>query len=148
MPDPKNRRRQYLVNRKIQLQFTLLLIVQIAIPTIILGSFIYIINKMYLSCIQKLIGTSVISDPYVQSILNISVLGIGIFLIVSTMLLVFLGIRFTHHIAGPLFKLEKSMEKLLKGESIKPLHFRKSDIIDNIADDFNAIAEKMNQLKK
>lgn len=147
MRSVRNRRRLYLVNRKIQMQFTWLLLIEMAIPTIILGALFYIVNKRYLSFIQRILGESVVSDPYIQSILNFSILSIGVFLIAWILLLLFLGIRVTHHIAGPLYKLEQSMDKLLKGEKIERLHFRKTDVIDEIADKFNAIAEKLSQVK-
>ena len=148
MTDTKNKRRRYLVNRKLQMQFSWLLVIQLAIPTVILGIFLYIVNKMYLSTIQRLVGSSVISDPYIQSILNFSVLAIAVFLLASSMLLIFLGIRLSHHIAGPLYKLEQTLDKLAKGEKVKPLVFRKTDIIDSLAEKFNAIAERLDQLKK
>ena len=144
----KNRRKQYLVNKKIQLQFAWLLIIQIAIPTIVLGTFLYIVNKMYLSCLQRIVGEAVISDPYVQSILNFSVVAIVVFLVISALLLMFLGIRFSHHIAGPLYKLERSMDKLARGEKIKPLSFRNTDLIHSLAAKFNAILEKYEQSKE
>ena len=144
----KNRRRKYLVNRKLQMQFAWLLVVQLSIPTVVLGTFIYIINKMYLSALQRIIGDTVISDPYIQSILNFSVLAILVFLLVSILLLIFLGIRFSHHIAGPIYKLELTMKKLAEGERVNPISFRKSDLTDTLADEFNAIAQKLNLLKK
>ena len=144
----KNRRKRYLVDKKMQLQFAWLLVMQIAIPTIVLGAFLYIVNKMYLTCIQTLIGDSVISDPYIQSILNFSVLAIGVFLIVSTLLVIFLGIRFSHHIAGPLYKLEESMDKIARGEKIAPLCFRNTDLMHSLADKFNTIMERLNQIKQ
>ena len=50
------RRRKYLVNRKLQLQFSSLLILQAAIPIILLGCSLYIVNKIYLFAIQRMIG--------------------------------------------------------------------------------------------
>ncbi len=143
----KNRRKQYLVNKKIQMQFSWLLVIQLVIPTVILGTFLYIINKMYLGCLQRIIGESVISDPYIQGILSFSAVGVIIFLIISAFLLLFLGIRFSHHIAGPLYKLERSMDKLARGEKTQPLHFRSTDLIDSLAAKFNAILERYHQAK-
>ena len=140
------RRRRYLVNKKIQYQFTFLLIIHILVPTVIFGSSMYVMHRMYQSCLQELTGSLA---PLAQNMLYIYVLGLCLFIIVSIMLLTFLGIRFTHHIVGPLYKLGNNIEKLAKGEKIEPLHFRKTDIIkSNIADNFNTIAEKLNLLKR
>ena len=143
----ENRRRKYLVDKKIQWHFTWLLVIHVAVPTMVLGGFLYAVNKMYLSTLQKLVGASTLSDPSIKGILNFSILAIVLFLIVSTVLLIFLGIRFTHHVAGPLYRLERSMDKLMKGEKIEPLHFRKTDIVDRLAEKFNALARKFGQIK-
>ena len=148
MANVKNRRSLYLVNKRVQMQFTWLLLIEVAIPTIILGSLLYIVNKRYLTSIQRIVGESVISDPYIQSILSFSMIGVVMFLIIWMMLLLFLGIRITHHVAGPLYKLEQTIDKMLNGEKIEPLHFRKTDVVDKLADKFNALADRFYQLKK
>lgn len=143
----KNRRKCYLINKKIQMQFSWLLVMQLVIPTVMLGALLYMINKMYLECLQRIIGESVISDPYIQNILSFSVAGIIIFLIISAFLLLFLGIRFSHHIAGPLYKLEKGMNELARGEKTQRLHFRSTDLTNGLAAKFNAILERYRQAK-
>ncbi len=148
MQPPQNRRRQYVVNKRIQFQFAFLLIMQILVPTVILGTSIYVIHNMYRSCLQEVIGASMNLAPETQAMLNLYGLGIVLFLGIAVSLLLFLGIRFSHHVAGPIFKIEKSLEKLAKGEKIDPVYFRKTDMVDNIADNFNAIADKLNLLNK
>ncbi|MFH0839535.1 MAG: hypothetical protein V1883_00775 [Candidatus Omnitrophota bacterium] len=143
----KNRRRRYLVNKKMQLQFTILLIMQAVIPTAILGSSIYVMHRIYQSSLQQLIGVSVNLNTQTQNMLYAYIVSLCLFLIISVTLLMFLGIRFTHHVAGPLYKLEMNIDKLAKGEKIEPIYFRKGDMVDNIADKFNIIAEKLNLLK-
>jgi len=143
-----NRRRRYLVNKKMQLQFVFLLMAQICIPTVALGFSLFVVNNMYLSALQVIVGESVISEPCVQEILFVSVAVVVAFLIVSAALVTFLGVRFSHHIAGPLYKLKDSMARLARGEKVEHIGFRKSDIAEGLAEEFNAIAEKLNRLNK
>jgi len=70
----KERRRQYLVNKALQMQFVRLLVTQSAVPIIILGSSLYIVNKMYLLRMQAIIGSSIISDAEIQGVLNFSIM--------------------------------------------------------------------------
>jgi len=147
MPIIKNRRRRYVVDKKLQTEFTFLMLVQMVVPTLMFGAFIYMVSKMYLSCIQSIIGNSAISDPYVYGILNFLVLSLTGFLIVVISLLIFLGIRFSHHIAGPIYRLKRDMKKLAKGEKIERLRFRKTDMLDGIDEQLNIIAKKLNQIK-
>ena len=89
MAGRRERRKKYLVNERLQMQFSWLLLIQLVIPTVTLGTFLFIINKMYLSSLQKFVGETVISEPYIQSILTLSVLAIVIVLIISGILLIF-----------------------------------------------------------
>ena len=147
MPMIKNRRRRYVVEKKLQTEFTFLMLVQMVIPTLIFGVFIYLGSKMYLSCIQSIIGNSAISDPYVDGILNFLLLSLAGFLIVVVLLLIFLGIRFSHHVAGPIYRLKRDMKKLAKGDKIEHLQFRKTDMLNGIDEQLNIIAKKLNQIK-
>lgn len=143
-----NRRRKYLVNKRLQLQFVLLLVMQAAIPIILLGCSLYIVNKIYLSTIQRMIGELVISDVDIQAILTFSIHAVVALLVITAILLTFIGIRFSHHIAGPVYKLEESMDKLARGEEVEPLHFRKGDAVNGLAEKFNIIIKKLNQAKR
>lgn len=144
----RERRRQYLVNRKLQMQFVRLLITQAAVPIIMLGMSLYLINKMYLFRLQAIVGNSIMSDAEVHAILNFSIVAMLGLLVITGLLLAFLGIRFSHQVAGPLHKLESSMDKLARGEKVELIHFRKTDIMDGLGDKFNIIARKLDQVKQ
>lgn len=144
----KNRRRLYLVNKGLQLEFVRLLITQAAVPIVILGGSLYWVNKMYLTRLQAIVGTSIMSDAEIQGILNFSIISMFTMLVVAAALLAFLGIRFSHEIAGPLYKLSGSMDKLAHGEKVELIHFRRTDILNGIGDKFNAIVKRFDQVKQ
>ncbi|MBU4376190.1 MAG: hypothetical protein KKD29_01780 [Candidatus Omnitrophica bacterium] len=148
MTKTKERRRQYLVNKKLQLEFVRLLIMQAAVPIIVLGASLYIVNNMYLLRMQAIVGSSIISDAEIRGILNFSIFAMLALLVITAILLWYLGIRFSHQVAGPLHKLEKSMDKLASGEKVELIHFRKTDIINGLGDKFNAIAKRYNLIKQ
>lgn len=148
MVNTKERRRRYLVNKKLQLQFSLLLVIQAGVPIILLGIVLYIVNKKYLITLQRIIGEAALCDPSIQNILTFSMLAVVVLLITTTVLLTFIGIRFSHRIAGPLYKLEESMERLARGEKIDFIHFRKTDIVNSLSDKFNAIIARLNQTRQ
>ena len=143
----RERRRQYLVNRKLQMQFVRLLITQAAVPIIMLGKSLYLINKMYLFRLQTIVGNSIMSDAEIHAILNFSIVAMLSLLVITGLLLVFLGIRFSHQVAGPMYKLESGMDKLARGEKVDLIYFRKTDIINGLGDKFNIIARKLSQVK-
>ncbi len=144
----KNRRKQYLVNKRLQGQFSLLLILQAVIPIVLLGSSLYIVNRIYLFAIQRIIGYEALSDIDIQNVLNFSIQAILALVVITAVLLAYIGIRFSHHIAGPVYKLEETMDRLAEGEKVEPLHFRKSDAIMGLAEKFNIIIKKLNQVRQ
>jgi capsular polysaccharide biosynthesis protein len=147
MQGTKERRRKYLVNRKLQMEFSLLMIMQVVIPIVLLWSSLYVVNKMYLSSLQVMVGEEALSDVYIKSILNFSIQAAIALIVITAVLLTFIGIRFSHHVAGPLYKLELILDKLARGEKVKPLQFRKTDSIVGFADKINIIIKKLNLLE-
>jgi len=143
-----NKRRKYLVNKRLQLQFVFLLIMQAAIPIILLGGSLYVVNEMYLSTMQIMVGKEALSDTYVKGILNFSILSILALLVITAILLTYIGIRFSHHIAGPLYKLEETMDKLARGVRVPLIHFRKTDAVNGLANKLNVIIEELNKTRK
>ena len=147
MAKTKERRKRYLVNKKLQMQFVWLLVMQSAIPVIVLGASLYIVNKMYLLQLQAIVGSSIMSDAEIQGTLNFSIESTLALLVIMALLLAFLGIRFSHQIAGPLHKLSNSMDRLARGEKVDLISFRKTDILNGIGDEFNAIVKKFGHVK-
>lgn len=143
----KEKRRKYLVNKKLQMQFVWLLVTQSVIPVIVLGTSLYAVNKMYLLRLQVIAGSSIMSDAEIRDILNFSVMSMLTLLVIMVLLLAFLGIRFSHQVAGPLHKLSNSMDGLARGEKVDLISFRKTDILNGIDDKFNAIVKRFGQVK-
>jgi hypothetical protein len=54
----------------------------------------------------------------------------------------------TSRFAGPIYRLRSSMRALAAGEQVAPLRFPKDDFWETVAQEFNAVAERQEQLKK
>jgi hypothetical protein len=54
----------------------------------------------------------------------------------------------TNRFTGPILRLRRSMRALAAGEPVEPLRFRKRDFWQEIAQEFDAIVQKQEQLKK
>ena len=63
------KRSRYLVNRRFQFQLAGLMVVQLAVPVIILGVYNLLLNRMYLESLQSVIGQGVLSDAKIASTL-------------------------------------------------------------------------------
>lgn len=51
-------------------------------------------------------------------------------------------IRFTNRLVGPIYRLRKAIARLSAGEPFEPLVFRKGDFWHDLADEYNALAER------
>jgi hypothetical protein len=52
-------------------------------------------------------------------------------------------IRFSHRFVGPLLRLRRSMRQLARGEYVAPIKFRRTDFWQDLADEFNAVLERV-----
>lgn len=52
-------------------------------------------------------------------------------------------LRFSHRFAGPVFRLRNELHALAAGHDPPPLAFRKGDYWTELADEFNAVAERL-----
>lgn len=67
-------------------------------------------------------------------------------LVASTLLLPLVIIdivRFSNRFVGPLLRLRKSMRQLAQGEQVEPIEFRDTDFWQEFADEFNAVAGRV-----
>jgi hypothetical protein len=54
----------------------------------------------------------------------------------------------TNRFAGPVFRMRREMQRLIAGESERPLNFRDNDYWTEMADEFNKIREELIQLRQ
>jgi hypothetical protein len=54
----------------------------------------------------------------------------------------------TNRFTGPVYRLRRAMRELAAGEHVAPLKFRKADFWQDLAQEFNAIAERQQELEK
>ncbi len=57
-------------------------------------------------------------------------------------------IRLSNRFSGPLIRLRRSMRALARGETVTPLRFRQGDFWKGFADEFNAVAERVEELER
>ena len=55
-------------------------------------------------------------------------------------------VRLSNRFAGPLHRLRRDMRRLAAGEIVEPIHFRDDDLWREFADEFNAVARRMELL--
>ncbi len=56
-------------------------------------------------------------------------------------------LRFSHRFMGPLYRLHRSLEALGRGEPVEPIHFRENDLLHEMAEAFNLVVQRVQQLE-
>ena len=54
----------------------------------------------------------------------------------------------SNRFAGPLYRMRRSLRALGAGESVDPIHFRDHDFLQELAVEFNAVADRVEQLRR
>ena len=57
-------------------------------------------------------------------------------------------VRLSNRFVGPLVRLRRSMRALARGEEVGPIHFRDNDFWQEFADEFNTIADRLQDEKR
>jgi len=57
-------------------------------------------------------------------------------------------IRLSNRFSGPLIRLRRAMRALARGETVAPLRFRQGDFWKDFADEFNAVAVRVEELER
>lgn len=68
----------------------------------------------------------------------------GIVIIFSTLAVLIITLIGSHKIAGPIYRLERSLESIGNGDLSQRIIFRKYDAVDGLADDINSTSEILN----
>jgi methyl-accepting chemotaxis protein len=69
----------------------------------------------------------------------------GILIFFSGVFVIFFVTRFTHKTAGPLFKIKRTIDTMVKGDLSQRIYLRKGDECKDIADSINRLTDIMAQ---
>jgi len=135
------RRKSYFINRKFQVDFAIRFLVLIVLAAVAaLGLFLYqstgTLTTGYDGSELKLLKTT----DFFLPMLLISTIGV----IIVTGLLGILGLIYlSHRIAGPIFRFQKVLSEIDKGDLTHRFKLRDSDQFKELADGINELARTM-----
>ena len=58
------------------------------------------------------------------------------------------SLKLSHRFAGPMHRFSRELRRLGDGEEVAPMQFRKDDFWKDLADGFNAVQQRIEQLKQ
>lgn len=139
MPTP-NRRKTYLINPRFQWRF----IGFMAVVSLLAISLLYASNILFFQDMEREARSVGLTpdNPYFDFLQeqkwSLSKLYFGVAALVFVLMMV-LGIRYSHRIAGPLYQLNNRMKRIANGEDLSPVKFRRKDQFLELAENFNAM---------
>jgi signal transduction histidine kinase len=68
-------------------------------------------------------------------------------LLLITPLVGILAIVLSHRIAGPIFRIKKTLDEIIKGDYSKRLHLRNTDELQDVAESINNLMELLEKKK-
>jgi hypothetical protein len=125
--EKKFKRRRILINKPVQFVLSGITIYFILIVIIVVGGLTYFITlNTILSQLE--IENKLINAYEIVKNINILLLKRTGFLILLLIILVFyLEVRFLHRIAGPLYRIERTLKEISEGKDVEPIKLRKKD---------------------
>ncbi len=133
------KRRIYLINPRFQLKFSLYVCLLMFVSSLLYPVIIYDLIAKYIPAAQ----TSAQGDMKLALSLVLGLWHIGI-----TSLVFIVCIFFSHKIAGPVYKTRRYLEMVKNGGFPGKLFFRKGDYFPELAEDFNATMEAVQETYK
>jgi len=142
----QNRRRTYLINPRFQWRF----IGFMATVSVLAISMLFVSNILFFQNMEhEALSVGLTRDnPYFDflqeqksalSMLYFAVSGVVFVLMMA------LGILYSHRIAGPLYHLDRKMRRIAGGEEPSPLQFRRRDQFLELTESFNAMVAKLRE---
>jgi methyl-accepting chemotaxis protein len=139
-----NRRRTYLINPRFQWRF----IGFMATVSLVAIALLFLSNIVFFRDMERdalSVGLSA-DNPYFDFLqeqkADLSRLYFGVSAL-AFLLMMGLGILYSHRIAGPLHNLNTKMKRIADGEDPTPLSFRRKDQFSELAESFNALVAKL-----
>lgn len=133
----KRKIRNYLISKNLQLRITLKFVVPALFLSVLSGLVVFLIVWPLLS--------EFVPDNQIKQFQTITVIGLFLCSIGIICLITALGIVITHRIAGPIYRIEQDLKRLLQGEKIESIHIRDGDEFQEFVDIINQVIERYYQ---
>lgn len=139
-PNFRAMRRTYLINRRLQFKYAFLIGTVLAVVIVLMEAHAFLVIRM----IEPEVVNPILLEPLKS--LQLWMLASGLILMIVVPIL---SIFVSHKIAGPLFRFEKTLREAIASDGpIAPIHLRKGDELQSLADLINQLLERTAKIKK
>ena len=132
-------RAKYLINKRMQLGLTFRFVFLTILFSLFMGFEVYI-------TIWPVVSGS-ITEPLMNLVSYQILVRLLLFLIPISLVITGFSIILTHRIAGPVYRLEKTLDELIQGEDVRYIKLRKNDELKDLAAKLNEVVRIIKELR-
>ena len=133
-------RTNYLINKKFQLAFAAKFVLIITLMSAFIGFQLYAI-------VWPVVSRFVPEQAMAFITHQIIFRGI-LFLSLAALLIIVISIIISHRVAGPIFSMERTIDRIVQGEKIEFIRLRKNDELKGLAEKINGLITIIKELKE
>jgi len=135
----KQVRRHYLVKKRFQLGLTLRIFIALLAVAFIVGWTIY--YSIWSTVLSELGQEKLVLVH--RAITGKLIFRLSLILVAIAILSVFVS----HRMAGPIFKFERTLKQLNRGERVEKIRLRRGDSFKELASEINVLIDKLSESK-
>ena len=133
------RRRRWIVNPPLQYRFIGVMLIVLFVMTV--GA----LGSVYIALWMTLRTFDMSHEPLAVAQLTTAGLLATLELLLLAPVVIWIGIRLTHKVAGPLVRIDTALKQLASGDFNVHLTLRKGDALIELADAINTVATSLRQ---
>lgn len=131
------KRRKFLINRRLQFNYTALLVIEVILISGCIGGLLWHTNCVYVDLLLRETSFDDSIWQTVHQVQKLLVIRLGIALLAAFLLLPFVGIIATHRFAGPAHRIARYMREIKNGNYQMRFKPRRADTVDDLAKQFD-----------
>ena len=129
--DFRNKRRNYFINRPFQAKFILKFCFLVVIGSVVSGGIVYLMSKSTVTTSFE--NSRLVIKSTADFVLPAVLLAGSVVLVITGLGAIAVTLFTSHRLAGPLYRLEKDVEEVARGNLKKRFQLRKTDEIKPLA---------------
>ncbi len=137
-------RKNYFIAKGMQSKFAGTILLLVFLITVITACNIYVLGSFFLST-----QTSLNEGQTAESMMRTFVMELWprllLLVLVNVIIIFIVSIMYSHQIAGPAYKLEKSIQRIAGGDLTFEIHLRKNDNLKELATAINSMLSRFRE---
>lgn len=137
--EKKVKRRKYLINKPLQFIYSGITVYLLLIGILVVGMATYYITLNTILTQLEAQGGMVQAYEIVRNINILLMKRISVLVLIVVIFAFVLAVYYLHRIAGPIFRIERTLNEIAQGKRVDFIHLRKKDFFHSLADALNKV---------